>query len=270
MQRASAQRARATSTILTLVVAIGAGCSQAKRAPVPTDCTVLDRYELHPNADFNSSNWFSSGDCTNGVLDNTKVAYETLDENVCGVAQGIHFTSDDNQNWGSVAGNFVIGGFQAAAPINKDASAYQGLSFWARSNYARIFAVILGDDTSTEIEGGTSACIPLYRTPITDGGVPPTNICGTSLAQMPNPDAYSMGSVPVANACGSPFIAQLVTNDRWQFFAIPFSAFTQVAQDPRVKPGGINKSSIFSIAIRAPKDSTVESWFANFAWYREK
>lgn len=261
-----------TLTAFTLLGSLSMGCSQAKRAPVPLDCSVLDHYELSPNAAFNSGNWFSSADSSvyaNGA-GTAAVSYTMLDETVCGVTQGIEFTSAGNHNWGSVAGNYVIGGFQAAMESDKNASAFTGLSFWARSSYARTFALILGDDTSTEIPGDGGKCVPQYLS--TDGGIAARDDAGTLTADgsVPNPDFYGFGGVPVAEGCNNPFVAQLVTTDRWQFYALPFSAFTQVAQDPRVKPGGINKASIYSIAIRAPKDSTVDSWFANFAWYREK
>lgn len=258
--------------LLTLALCLAA-CSQAKRAPVPLDCSVLDHYELSPNGSYNSGNWFSSGDGTTYVNDAGSVqtvSYGSLGESVCGINDGILFTSSGNHNWGSLAGNYVVdpNGFAATPPADKDASAFIGLSFWARSNYSRVFAIILGDDTSTPVNGDAGHCIP--STLSLDGGVASANGQVTDAMVIPNPDYYGFGSVPLAEGCDDPFVAQIVTTDRWQFYTIPFSAFVQVTQDPRVKPGGINKSSIYGIVIRAPKDSTVESWFANFAWYREK
>jgi hypothetical protein len=179
-----------------------------------------------------------------------------IDPPLCDLTQALVFASSGSHDWGSLAGNYVVPNFGSTPESDKNASGYEGLSFWARSLYDRSLALSLGDDTVVELPENAASCEPQY---LDDAGTL-------------NPAFYfpPESGLPAADGCGNSFVTQLLTSDRWEFYTIPFTAFTQIAQDPRVRPNGINRAAVLAISMRAPKDSIVETWFANFAWYRAK
>ncbi|MGC4091415.1 MAG: hypothetical protein QM756_26755 [Polyangiaceae bacterium] len=252
------------------VAALLGACSSNKRAPIPLDCSVLDDYELKPNTFFNDTKWFSASDQSRypdggRSVANWKSPY-AIDPAVCGLTEGLQFVSYGNHDWGSALGKY---GYEAQLPDTRDASAYDGLSFWAKSSFDRSFAITLADSESISIMTPADAggCVPQT----VDAGDPRAIDAGIKV-EFPNPDFYASDNtgLPVANGCGNAWTAQLVTTDRWEFYTMPWQAFVQLTLDARVRYEGIDKENILSINIRAPKDSNVDTVFANFAWYRQK
>ncbi len=249
-------------------------CTQEVRPPVPTDCSVEERYDFRPLSWFNESlpllsgRWYVSGDRNATIVLSDVVTAvtpvdtkalvslnnETLDEPVCGHTEAKVFRSEFNHDWGSNMGNWNSLDLAPAPtdglPPEADASAYEGLSFWAYSKYHRVFAVSITDAKSSDVSGD---CI-VQRT-------------GPGIG----PDPYlDKNGLPVKDGCGSPFLLSLVMDKGWNLYTLPFSSFYQTVRDPRLRPEGMDPSALFQLSFRVTKDTFVETYFTNFAWYRPK
>jgi hypothetical protein len=244
------------------------GCTQEVREVPPPDCSVEDAYEFLPlfPAPDPATNWFAAGD-TNAKLPGTLAYDDIVDFNdpICEHTVGKTFSAGHNYEWGSVAGRW-----QRIGPEQKNASAYEGLSFWGLTKYDPSVEMILSDIASATPDVTTAN----PDTPVNGECLGETRLTpdpnDDPMATEANPKYIDANGIPVANACGSAFSRRIVMSRSWKLYTLPFSDFYQNALDPRFKPGGLDTSQILLLTFRVPKDAFIEDTFVNFAWYRKK
>lgn len=265
MANSAALRSAGHAVLVGSLACSLSACTQEPREAPPLDCSVEDAYEFHPIflpangadgvpdamtklAEFN--NWYSAGDLHAALPDVPAYADRfDFDGEVCGHTLGKRFAFGLNHDWGAVGGRW-----EALAPEDRDASAYEGFSFWALSLYDRSIELNWSDVTSADPPNGT--CIPENVTdPVT-------------MAKNPSPDFVDENGIPVANGCGSLFSRRVVLSKGWTFYTFPFTDFIQIRLDPRFNPEGLDTSAMRLFSFRVPKDAFVDVSFANFAWYR--
>ena len=184
----------------------------------------------------------------------------------CGSTAALVMRSERNNDWGSLFG------IDIGAPRN--ASDYDGLSFWARApgNTTNAFTVLFNDpNTAVPEMGGEPKCKDYGL----DGGTGQTQVDGTGMVIM-----GSVADAPEPDQCGNSYAAVQVVTADWRFYTIPFGAFQQVATPNRVpnaaltevgpEPGtALLTSSLLSLTFRMPKAATMQLWIDNLSFYRK-
>jgi hypothetical protein len=289
---------------LSLCAGMGAaiGCTAYPTLKaLPLDCTVEGAYDFLSVDTFDTvsdpaTGWFVSGDTSSSDAGSNPdanpnapiatVTVETLADGArCGSNAAMVIRSAHHNDWGSLAGDYAF-----APATLRDASMFEGLSFWGRApgNTNKSFTILL-DDANTHCSGtadtSTGLCpdppgayCKTYATP--DGGtaIPPGTyvdpmtgmaISGTTMAAAP-PDACGNGYTVVAT----------VTAD-WRLYTIPFGTFHQGSMPNRVPnsvftqtgsvPGtNLLTAKLTGLTIRMPKEATMELWIDNLSFYRKK
>jgi hypothetical protein len=273
----------ATSTTcgaLLLLVAGGGvvGCSAySTYRNVAPDCNVESAYALQVVDAFDTVGpgafWMSADTADAGTVplpppaSYVASAVEPISDGPrCGSTAALVIRSERNNDWGSLFG-INIGS-------SRDASAYDGLSFWARApgNTTNAFTILLNDPNTAVPPVMTDAKCKEYGV---DGGT----------AGQPMVDGTGMiipGTItdaPEPDQCGNPYSVVQVVTSNWRFYTIPFSAFQQGPTPNRVpnvalmeigpEPGtALLTSSLLSLTLRMPKAATTELWIDNLSFYR--
>jgi hypothetical protein len=262
--------------------------------PVPTGCTVLDAstslaeaYEFQSIDSFEGEAapnfpFYSAGDPTPGAAVTQSLAAPP-DGAPCGSATALEIQSSGFNDWGSLLGYNNFG--------PRDASAFEGVSFWSHpgTNSNKALTLQLGDPNTYN-----------SNTDVSDGGVilptPPTADC----TKYPTPDGGTSGgglitdpasgmvlssgslTVPLPpNGCGNDYQAVILLASGWQLVTIPFGTFQQLATPNRVPnealtttgtaPGTrLITSRLMTFTMRFPKAIGTDIWIDNFAFYRHK
>jgi hypothetical protein len=284
-RRSQGQSSRAAG----LLLCVGGVLSCSTYATVknlPIDCTadsgydfmVIDNYEVAGPAP-----WFSSADLTS---DAPTAEVDAIPGARCNSNAALVLRSSHHNDWGSL---FGINNFGP-----RDASAYEGVSFWARApgNTTKSFTILTDDLNSNNlmtavcgVDGGTASP--------GDGGAGEscTNYCisdgGTGSPQQTVDPMTGMvigGSTtaaPPADACGNSYQTVQVVAADWRFYTVPFRRFQQAYTPNRVPnpllkitgsvPGtGLRTSALTTFTLRMPKEAEMELWIDNLAFYRKK
>ncbi|MDP9002703.1 MAG: hypothetical protein M3O46_21650 [Myxococcota bacterium] len=291
--------------VALLSMAAGCGGSRQLQEPAPTDCRVEGQYREWVVENYDTwsmpgttPGWYSYGDPTPGAVitgldggptwpeGGLRWTWPIEDGGPCGTRTAMLLQSHGFQDYGSGFGTYSFGNNLqsgctgpdgAAENCSIDAGAFDGIRFWARTVDLRTEAIGPEDTTKTvtlaindktSYAGGYGSVCTLYIAP--DSG---QNIAGPGSASMNSGVNSSslMGSsvgayVLPADACGNAFSYPLVTSDRWQFYTIPFSAFTQAPRPNRI-PTGFDPSSFFQFVVVVPKEARLELWIANLGFY---
>jgi hypothetical protein len=282
---------RQTSGVLFLALAGAFGCNAYPTLkPVPVDCTADAAYDVQFIYSFDtvaSTNFYGSGDHADADVSTAPVVQPLTDGARCGSADALLLHSDHNNDWGSLFGIYSFG--------PKNESAYQGLSFWARSpgNTSKSFTILL-DDTNTEnlaMPGTCSADAGTTPAPVDGGSAVCRNYCmpdGGTGGMTPYIDSLTgmvvggtTSTAPPADACGNSYyvIAQITSG--WQFYTFPFSEFRQLAEPNRVPnshftntgsvPGTeLLTSALMGLTFRMPPEADINLWLSHLGFYRPK
>lgn len=286
---AGPQLPRAAGLVLCAGLAGAIGCTAypTLKVAAPLDCSVEDQFEFQspmvdafePGAEFT---WFPSGDANFAPT----VALEMLTDGTrCGSTAALVYRTAHNNDWGSLIGDYAFATARA-----RDASMYEGLSFWARApgNTTKSFTVLLGDANTTC--GGTAdpttgvcpdppgAYCKTYPSP--DGGTSvPT---GTPVDPMTGMPIYGATmQAPPADACGNAYLLVATVTADWRLYTFPFAMFQQGNMPNHVPnavfttigsvPGTtLLTSKLTNFTIRMPREATVELWLDNLTFYRKK
>jgi hypothetical protein len=265
---------------LLLVLAGAAGCDPyptLKNDPV--DCTADDGYEFLTVSNFETVGdgaFWGSGDSTPDKVvgddaDGNAIVRSIPDGPRCDSNAAVVLRAAHNNDWGCLFGSNSVG-----AP--RDASAYDGLSFWARApgNTTKGFIVLMDDPNTTVPD----ASLPHNCTNLGSitGGPQTINVTidGQSV------QASSGATRPTyPEECGNSYSAVMLVTSDWAFYTIPFARFQQTALPNRVPnavltqvgtvPGtALLTDQIYTLVIRFPKEATAELWIDNLAFYRKK
>jgi hypothetical protein len=274
--------------ISAVLFAVGGalGCSTySTYRPVALDCTLDNGYVLDP---IDMTTAFTYGDPTPGALATATVTM-LPDGARCTSMSALQITTHRFNDWGAAVSFY---GFHAAAPVTfRDASASEGLAFWARAPGAtgKAFTVVLDDyntndptplapgstDPSTDLDPTDSNCVS-YSGP--DGGSQTISSIDPMTGAV-----ISSGSITVTppNACGNgySFVPRLTPD--WQFFAIPFNAFHQSNMPNRVPNGTLKEegsspgtslltAKLTLLTLRMAKESDMEIWMDKLGFYRKQ
>lgn len=259
------------------LAALGCSAPEHRVRPAP-DCAEEQRYDLLSTPTYNSAGLYYSA--PNPGTPDPVAAKTTMEagmlgpEAFCGHTTAVVFKTQGNHDWGSLVGTYPVppdtlaamkGMASTLTPADMDASGYEGLSFWARGRYDRSISINLEDAT---VNQAAEKCVPAEI--ITDEDMNGVEDPGTYPTT--NRAFYDKYGRPVADGCNLTFSVGFIPTEWWSFYTIPFNAFTQGGNEPdaRRRPEGIDRSTISRVVIRAPKDTFVENWFVNFAWYRAR
>jgi hypothetical protein len=266
------------TTLVGALLALGGavGCTAySTHKDVPLECDVESAYDLQVVDAFETVGpgafWMSADVPDAGIVQSpapytyVASAVEPISDGPrCGSTAALVIRSERNNDWGSLFG-INIG-------TSRDASAFDGLSFWARAagNTTNAFTILFNDPNTTLPMVAADAKCKDYGV---DGGTAPV-LDGTGMV-IPG----TVTDAPEPDQCGNAYAAiQVVTND-WRFYRIPFSAFQQGATPNRVpnsvltevgpEPGtALLTSSLLSLTLRMPKAATMELWIDNLSFYR--
>jgi hypothetical protein len=268
------------------LLGLTAGCSESWHEPTELDCSQDDTYDKIETYELGTPAppWSSYGDSTPGATRTDMDAggpFPTQpieDGGRCGSFRSLLFQSSGYHDYGSGFTDFFPGYLLRACygPNEEildcpfDASGYEGIAFWARSPGAATKTVTLqiADTHSYNNALAETACA--YNT--VDAGSNGVNVYTTSTvtASANVATGSSVASAePPPNACGNYFQYWLVTSAEWEFYQIPFSAFSQAAQPDRY-PGGFDPSTFFTLIIIVDKESELSLWFDDFGFYPKR
>ena len=270
--------------------ALGCTSYSTLKAPV-IDCTsdsaysflTVDTYDMAGA----STSWYSAADNTTTEL--PTVGVENMPDGPrCNSSAALVLRSTHHNDWGSL---FGLAGFGP-----RDASAYDGVAFWARApgNRTKGFTVLL-DDLNTNnlltpptcgVDAGTTAG------PVDSGmGEMCKNYCtfdgGTGSPQQTVDPMTGMviggatTAAPPPDACGNDYSAVQVVSSDWRFYTIPFEKFQQAYMPNRVPNAslkitgsvvgnGLRTAALTLLVIRFPKEADAELWIDNLSFYRTK
>lgn len=266
--------------LLLLALASVGGCdpyTTLKNEPV--DCTADDGYEfltLGNSFDTVGDNAFwGSGDSTPGKVVGDDASGNVAVRNIpdgprCDSKAAAVLRASGNNDWGCLFGSNNVG-----APRN--ASEYEGLSFWARApgNTTKGFIVLIDDPNTAVISG-----LPHYCTNMGSTTAGPQTITVSVDGQ--NVQTSSSVTRPTfPEECGNQYSAVMLVTSEWAFYTIPFAQFQQTALPNRVPnavltnvgtaPGtALLTDQIYTLILRFPKEATAELWLDNLAFYRKK
>jgi len=284
---------RISAVLFALGSALGCSTYSTYR-PVTLDCTVDSAFELDP---IDMGTAFSYGDPTPGAYPGptgTPPPTVTMlpDGPRCTSTSALEIILRGYKDWGSAVAFY---GFHAPLPVTfRDASASEGLSFWARAPgpTAKAFTVVFDDYNTTD-----PTPLPPGSTNPADDPDPTDSNCtsysapdgGTNGGQIVNGidpmtgQVISSGSITVTppNTCGNSFQVVVRTTSDWQFYVLPFSAFHQTAMPNRVpnkvltETGSAPGSNLLTaklalMTLRFAKESDVDLWIDKLGFYRSK
>lgn len=285
------------------IVAAGAACAltfspacdEAVHPPSTIDCSQADSYDIIETYSLTTTpTWYQYGDTTPGAVETPgtvlvdggyPIPWTEAIENggLCGSQVALVLQSEGFHDYGSGFGDYDPGSLLTAclfpdgatgANCSYDASAYQGIAFWARSpgNHTKSVTVELADGNSYDSPSALTQC--LYQTNFIDSGglagqptmvvVSPTGVSGTGTTT-----TGGSGQQLPPGTCGNNFVYPLVTSDDWQLYKIPFSAFYQTAT-PNKEPKGFDPSTFFWLGMIVPKEAQLELWIDGLGFYPKK
>jgi hypothetical protein len=255
---------------------------------VAIDCTADSAYDLQVVNNFELGGdmmpFYTSGDMTSAPP--TEDVEMLPDGPRCNSNAASVFRSVQHNDWGSLFGYNNFG--------PRDASAYEGVSFWARAprGTTSSFTILL-DDPNTN-NGMSTTCSVGPATPTDDAGAAQScrNYCTVDAGMGAPVTTYldpmtgmavggSTSAAPPADACGNGYMAVQVVTEDWRFYTIPFSKFQQGYMPNRVPnslltvtgmvPGtSLRTSALMGFVLRFPKEANAELWFDNLSFYRPK
>jgi hypothetical protein len=278
------------TSLLFLAVGGAVGCTPypTLKAPVPADCSAEDAYDVVPIDRFEMAGGPSPGwtsfDMTPGAT--TTATIEALTDGArCGSTAALLIAASGNNDWGSLFG------FNNFGP--RDASAFQGMSFWARApgNTTKAFTILL-DDTNTTNPNSTMCAVDAGAPPApTDAGAACRNYCNDGGAGGPSPTYIdpltgmviggATGDAPPADACGNSYATVVQVGFDWRFYTISFEKFHQAATPNQVPnatftqtgpvPGtGLLTDRLVNLIFRMPKEAVMRLWIDNLGFYSKK
>jgi hypothetical protein len=282
---------RRTSEVFLFALGGAFGCNAYPTLrPVPVDCTADAAYDIQYIYTFDtvaSTNFYGSGDHLDADVSTAPVIQPLTDGPRCGSTNALLLHTDHNDDWGSLFGIYSFG--------PRPESAYQGLSFWARSpgNTSKAFTVLL-DDTNTEnlaqpamcsldagtppspVDGGSAVC-KNYCMP--DGGTGGASYAINTLTGQPIGGVTT--NAPPPDACGNSYYVVAQVTSGWQFYTFPFTAFRQLAEPNRVPnanfpdtestPGThLLTSALMGLTFRMPPEADMNLWLSHLGFYRPK
>lgn len=193
----------------------------------------------------------------------------------CGSENALHLTASGNKDWGNLFGDYL------AATTTTDASAYDGVSFWARAmpGTTKTISLLLDDKYSLNLTFTDQerealeqanpddpdlemACVDEAAEVLEEYGETVnvvTDQQGSTSVNVP-------GYVPSENACGNAYLKPIHLTYDWQFYVVPFSEFSQDPV-PNRRIEGIDKASIRGVTIRAPKEALLDVWVDELSFY---
>jgi hypothetical protein len=281
--------------VLLLGLGGSVGCdTYPTNKSLPLNCSVADDYDFDLLADFEDGDkhfWGPSGDtlCNPAAPDagvaggkdaSLSMAVEPIndsDAGRCGSTKSLVIRSAGCNDWGSLAG------FNSLGSPPKDESAREGVSFWARApgNTSKSFSLLL-DDINTATEDPSTVDISI-RAPSNCLGADGGTGQQTATIRDTSGNVISGNSTgqPLPFQCGNSYHAGVVVTSDWQFYTIPWHAFTQDAKPNRVPnalltetgpvPGtGLLTSKLRYLVIRFPKEADAELWIDNLGFYSKK
>jgi len=235
---------------------------------VPLDCEDEAGYEFLLINDFEKTDdvaWWAAGDDT--PYKKAEASIQTIPEGGrCGSKSASVLATSGNNDWGSLFGlNYLA---------QRDASAYEGISFWARSpdSTTKDFVMLLNDPNTATMDAVTSNCIDLGTT---QGAQPKqVYIDGQAVAT-----SGSATRPVLPNECGNSYTTMMLAARDWTFYTVPFSRFQQDPKPNRVPnavltntgkvPGtGLLTDQLLQLILRMPKEARTELWIDNLAYYR--
>lgn len=281
---AATLRGLAAAATSALILGGGLACSTySTYKDVAIDCTADQGYQLRfisngastPTDDpvTGNGNWWSAGDTLppDGGTSNAFSTVESIENGGrCGSKTADVLHSSGFTDWGSLFGYNTL---HVPAPGDY----YDGLSFWARApgDTSKGFTIILGDP-NTEVglsnyckgyatnSGANAGTQPGTFNPATGQGTAPTNATRATY-----PDE-----------CGNEYEAIMLVTGDWAFYTIPFAQFQQANKPNRVPnpvlthvgvvPGtGLLTDQLQVLLVRIPKESIMDLWLDNVAFYRK-
>jgi hypothetical protein len=255
------------------------GCTESWHSPTELDCSQDDTYDKIETYEQGTPTppWSSYGDNTPGATRTQMDAAAPFptepieDGGRCGSLRSLLFQSSGYQDYGSGFLDYDPGDLlslclnasnsQVSCPI--DASAYDGIAFWARSPGASTKTVTLqiADTHSFNSSGAETECV--YS--IIDAGSNGVNVYTTTPSNVSTGSSVASAQPP-PDSCGNYFQYWLITSADWEFYQIPFSAFSQTAAPNRI-PAGFDPSTFFSFTVIVDKESQLNLWFDDFGFY---
>jgi hypothetical protein len=234
---------------------------------VPLDCEAEAGYGFGLINDFEKTDvaWWTAGDDT---------PYKKVESSIraipdggrCGSKNAAVLATSGNNDWGSLFGLNVL--------TPRDASAYEGVSFWARApgNSTKGFMILLNDPNTATMDAVASNCIDLGNSQ----GAAPTTVYVEGQA-VSTSGAATRPVLP--NECGNGYTATMLVTSEWAFYTVPFGRFQQDPKPNRVPnelltqvgnvPGtGLLTQELLQLILRMPKEARTELWLDNLAYYR--
>ncbi len=255
--------------LLGMTGAAGCGDPYDTVTVLALDCSIEEPFEFESIEKFETegaASFWTSADTTVGSM---TVAVEAMNDGErCGSKDALVVRASHNNDWGSLAGYNNFG--------PRDASEYEGLSFWARApgNTTKAFTVLLDDENTFSTAGRCTDYGGSGQGDSSGGGG------GGASASDPGTNSSSNGRASFPDECGNSYATAVVVSDQWELYTIPFSKFTQTAQPNRVPnavftetggiPGtGIIPGKLWNLVLRMPKEATMELWIDNLGFYRK-
>ena len=241
-----------TRTWLASAAVLALGCSSSLDPRVlEIDCSEGEDYELNvlQAMEGTTASWFGFGDMTPGATQ--AIALQPIPDGRCGSTTALVLEAHGYDDWGAGFGEYQT----AMAPA--DASAYEGVSLWARvGDGASTGFLMTINDRNTDPAG--LVCVEPAPTDVVDGAYTYNE------AGMVVPVG---GELPAPEDCGNGFARVVSVTRSWHLYLLPFESFQQQAQ-PNRQPTGIDRSALYQFAINIPKDSAVELWLDDLGLYR--
>ena len=284
MMRTLKTLAASPASLAVLLLGLGgaAGCDKyTSLKDVPVDCTADVGYEFLTLSSYETVGdnvFWSSGDATPGKVVGDDAAGDVFVEDIpdslggprCGSKAAAVLRASGNNDWGCLFGSNNVG-----AP--RDASAYEGLSLWARDpgNTTKGFVIAL-DDENTALISNIGNCKNYVPSTNAGQGTIPVTIDGQTVAVS---SATTRAAYP--DECGNSYSAVMLATSEWAFYTIPFGSFQQDPKPNRVPnavltqvgkaPGtALLTNQIMNLMIRMPKEANEQLWIDNLAFYRKK
>lgn len=271
------------SSVFALILCGSLGCSAYPTIKnVPVDCSVTNAYDFAFIDQFDGesqANLYASGDTTPGAAGMTTATLGMPPDGPrCGSSTALELKAAGNDDWGSVSGYNNFG--------PRDASGYQGFSFWARVYSASNsgLTILFGDPNTYNASPNVpappsppSSYCTKYPTP--DGGASSGTITDPATGMV-----LSSGTTtapPPPDACGDDYATIMHVTSEWHLYTIPFGAFQQGPTPNRVPNADFTvtgtatgtkliTSALMTLTFRFPKGVDTDLWLDDLAFYRAK
>jgi hypothetical protein len=267
--------------LAVFVIAMGCSAYPTYRPVPPPDCEVEKQYEqlVHADQSFEmvgdtGRGWTATDMSPGSVMSGIVQAIPGGPR--CGSTAALVITAANNNEWGSLFGMNNFG--------KKDATGYEGLSFWARAPIgSNTTFTILFDDSNTGCLGtpdeqGKCTVLPsncIVRA--VDGG---TSSGGNIDPGTGMVIAGTVTDAPEPDQCGNSYSTVHTVSPLWTFYTIPFTEFHQGLLPNRVPnealtmagplPGtGLRIDELLTLVFRMPKAMPTELWIDNVGFYRK-